>query len=87
MTNDLGIDGSCDYLELTMLEMVSLAVDVELTMLMVSKFPMGRSRWMSLKEDAVLQTDCPATETGSPPGNFNASLNSAGIFGNRKMPR
>ncbi len=45
----MGLKLPDSYQRLTMLEMVSLAVKVELTMLMLSEFPVGRRRRMSLK--------------------------------------
>ncbi len=75
-----------------MLEMVSLAVKVELTMLMLSEFPVRRRRRMSLRvgscrtfyERIVLQTYCSASGTCWPLGYLNTSLDSAGSFGDDK---
>jgi hypothetical protein len=62
------------------LEMVSLAVNVELVMLMLSGFLMGRSRKMSLRIGSsetfyeILQTDCPASGTDWPSGHLKVHM-------------
>jgi hypothetical protein len=61
-------------------------------MLVLSEFPMGRSRRMFFRmgscrtfyEGAVLQTDCPVLGTRWPSGHFNTSLDFVGIIGNDK---
>ncbi len=91
MIGRLRIDTSFGYRRLLMMEMVSLVVTMELAMLMLGNPLVRRNRRMS-REVESCRTFCvgvalkTAVQPRSwPPGLFNTSLNSSGIFGNDKM--